>query len=407
MSRAATEPVSVAPPAVAPAAAVTTLRRRVTEGELGSLPVIIGLVVIWAIFWRLNPNFLSPRNLTNLVLQIAAMGTISVGIVLVLLLGEIDLSVGAVSGLCAAVMAVLNVKNGQPAVVAIGAGVLVGALIGLLQGFWFTRFNVPSFVVTLAGLLAWQGALLYVLGDTGTVNLNDRIIVGLANTFFPAWVGWAIALLSTAVYALTVFSEHRRRRAAGLVVGSPPALAAQVVVFGVLVLAAVAVLNADRGVPSGVLILLGFVVIFDYITRRARFGRYIYAVGGNAEAARRAGISVSGIRLSVFCMTSALAACGGILGASRLLAVNQSSGGSDLLLNSIASAVIGGTSLFGGRGTVWAAPLGALVIGSISNGMDLLGLASSVRYMITGAVLLVAVTIDALARRGRQTAGRA
>ena len=407
MSQTTTRPVSVAAPVAAPAAAVTSLRRRVTEGELGSLPVIIGLVVIWAIFWKLNPNFLSPRNLTNLVLQIAAMGTISVGIVLVLLLGEIDLSVGAVSGLCAAVMAVLNVKNGQPAALAIGAAIVVGGLIGLLQGFWFTRFNVPSFVVTLAGLLAWQGALLYVLGDTGTVNLNDRTIVGLANTFFPTWVGWAIALISTAVYALTVFGEHRQRRAAGLVVGSPPALAGQVVVFGVLVLAAVAVLNADRGVPLGVLILLGFVVIFDYITRRTRFGRYVFAVGGNAEAARRAGISVPSIRLVVFGITSALAACGGILGASRLLAVNQSSGGSDLLLNSIASAVIGGTSLFGGRGTVWAAPLGALVIGSISNGMDLLGLASSVKFMITGAVLLLAVTIDALSRRGRQSAGRA
>jgi D-xylose transport system permease protein len=407
MSQTTTRPVSVAPPAAAPAAAVTSLRRRVTEGELGSLPVIIGLVVIWAIFWRLNPNFLSPRNLTNLVLQIAAMGTISVGVVLVLLLGEIDLSVGAVSGLCAAVMAVLNVKNGQPAVLAIGAAIGVGVLIGLLQGFWFTRFNVPSFVVTLAGLLAWQGALLYVLGDTGTVNLNDRTIVGLANTFFPTWVGWAIALISIAVYALTVFSEHRQRRAAGLVVGSPPVLAGQVVVFGVVVLAAVAVLNADRGVPLGVLILLGFVVIFDYVTRRTRFGRYVFAVGGNAEAARRFGISVPGIRLVVFGITSALAACGGILGASRLLAVNQSSGGSDLLLNSIASAVIGGTSLFGGRGTVWAAPLGALVIGSISNGMDLLGLASSVKFMITGAVLLLAVTIDALSRRGRQSAGRA
>jgi D-xylose transport system permease protein len=406
MSGAATPQLSLTP-TPAPATALTTLRRRLSEGELGSLPVVIGLVVIWAIFWRLNPNFLSPRNLTNLVLQIAAMGTISVGIVLVLLLGEIDLSVGAVSGLCAAVMAVLNVKNGQPAVVAILAAIGVGLLIGLLQGFWFTRFNVPSFVVTLAGLLAWQGALLWVLGDTGTVNLNDRTIVGLANTFFPTWFGWAIVVVSTAIYAFVTFNEHRQRRSAGLVVGSPPALAGQVVVFGLVVLAAVAVLNADRGVPSGALILLGFVVIFDYITRRTRFGRYVFAVGGNAEAARRAGISVPGIRLVVFAITSALAACGGILGASRLLAVNQSSGGSDLLLNSIAAAVIGGTSLFGGRGTVWAAPLGALVIGSISNGMDLLGLASSVKFMITGAVLLLAVIIDALSRRGRQSAGRA
>jgi D-xylose transport system permease protein len=397
----------VAAPAAAPAGALAGLRRRVTEGDLGSLPVIIGLAVIWLIFWRLNPNFLTPRNLTNLVLQIAAVGTISAGVVLVLLLGEIDLSVGAVSGLCAAVMAVLNVKNGQPAVIAVGGGLVVGMAIGVLHGFWFTRFHVPSFVVTLAGLLAWQGALLYVLGDTGTINLNDRGIVGLANTFFPQWVGWGIAVVSIVVYALGTANEHRRRQAAGLVVGSPPALAGQVIVFGAVVLVAVGVLNADRGVPSGVLILLGFVVILDYVTRRTPFGRHVYAVGGNAEAARRAGISVNGIRVAVFCIASVMAAAGGILGASRLLAVNQSSGGSDLLLNAIASAVIGGASLFGGRGTVWAAPLGALVIGSISNGMDLLALSSSVKFMITGAVLLLAVTIDALSRRGREAAGRA
>src|SRR5207302_639909 len=381
--------------------------RRVSQGEIGSLPVVAALILIAIVFQSLNPNFLTPRNLTNLVLQIAAVGTISAGIVLVLLLGEIDLSVGAVSGLCAAVMAVLNVKNGQPAGIAVGGGLLVGMAIGLLHGFWFTRFHVPSFVVTLAGLLAWQGALLWVLGDTGTINLNDRGIVGLANTFFPQWVGWAIALASIVVYALATANEHRRRQAAGLVVGSPPSLAGQVIIFGAVVLAAVAILNADRGVPSGVVILLGFVVILDYVTRRTPFGRHIYAVGGNAEAARRAGISVNGIRVAVFCIASFMAAAGGILGASRLLAVNQSSGGSDTLLNSIAAAVIGGASLFGGRGTVWAAPLGALVIGSISNGMDLLALSSSVKFMITGAVLLMAVTIDAVSRRGRQSAGRA
>jgi D-xylose transport system permease protein len=407
MSQVATQPPGMAAPAAAPTSALTGLRRRVTEGDLGSLPVVIGLAVIWLIFWRLNPNFLTPRNLTNLVLQIAAVGTISAGIVLVLLLGEIDLSVGAVSGLCAAAMAVLNVKNGQPAAVAVAGGLVVGMAIGLLHGFWFTRFHVPSFVVTLAGLLAWQGALLWVLGDTGTINLNDRGIVGLANTFFPQWVGWTVAIASIVVYALNTANEHRRRQAAGLVVGSPPALAGQVIVFGAVVLVAVAVLNADRGVPSGVLILLGFVVILDFVTRRTPFGRHIYAVGGNAEAARRAGISVNGIRVAVFCIASAMAAAGGILGASRLLAVNQSSGGSDTLLNSIAAAVIGGASLFGGRGTVWAAPLGALVIGSISNGMDLLALSSSVKFMITGAVLLLAVTIDALSRRGREAAGRA
>jgi D-xylose transport system permease protein len=389
------------------AGALATLRRRVSQGELGSLPVIIGLVVIWAIFESQNPNFLTPRNLTNLVLQIAAMGLISAGIVLVLLLGEIDLSAGSVSGLCAAVMAVLNTRNAQSAPVAIAAGLVVGALIGFLQGFWFTRFRVPSFVVTLAGLLAWQGALLQVLGSTGTVNLTDRGITGLANTFLPDYVGWALGAASVVLFTATLLFERRRRQAAGLRVGPTAGVLTQIVVFAALLLLAVAVLNADRGVPLGVVILVGFIAVLAYVTQRTRFGRYVYAVGGNAEAARRAGIRVDGIRITVFCLGSTLAACGGIMGASRLLAVNQSSGGSDLLLNSIASAVIGGTSLFGGRGSVWAALLGALVIGSISNGMDLLALASSVKFMITGAVLLLAVTLDALSRRGRQSAGRA
>jgi D-xylose transport system permease protein len=407
MSQVASPPTTSAQPAATPAFSPAAVRRRVAEGDLGSLPVVIGLVVIWLIFWRLNPNFLTPRNLTNLVLQIVVYGMISSGVVMVLLLGEIDLSVGAVSGLCAAVMAVLNVKAGQPAPVALIAGLGAGALIGLLQGFWFTRFHVPSFVVTLAGLLAWQGALLYVLGDTGTVNLNDKLIQGLANTFFPTWVGWVIAAAAIVLFAIATAWEHQRRQAAGLVVGSPAVLAVQVIIFGAVMLGAVAVLNADRGVPSGILILLGFVIILDYITRRTRFGRHVYAVGGNAEAARRAGINVTGIRIAVFGICSFMAAAGGIMGASRLLAVNQNSGGSDTLLNSIASAVIGGVSLFGGRGSVWAAPLGALVIGSISDGMDLLALSSSVKFMITGAVLLLAVTIDALSRRGRESAGRA
>jgi D-xylose transport system permease protein len=220
-------------------------------------------------------------------------------------------------------------------------------------------------------------------------------------------IGWALAIATIVVLAGTTLFERQRRRMAGLAAGSAVGALAQVVVIGVLVLIAVAVLNADRGTPSGVLILLGFIVILSYVTTRTPFGRHVYAVGGNAEAARRAGIGVNRVRIAVFCLASVMAACGGILGASRLLAVNQSSGASDLLLNSIAAAVIGGTSLFGGRGTVWAALLGALVIGSISNGMDLLALTSSVKFMITGAVLLLAVTLDALSRRGRQVSGRA
>ena len=386
---------------------LTDLRSRMLQGDVGSLPVIAGLVLIWAIFWFLNPNFLSPRNLTNLLLQIAAVGTISAGIVLVLLLGEIDLSVGAVSGLCAGIMAVLNVKRGLPAPLAILAAILVGTVIGAFQGTWFARFRIPSFVVTLAGLLAWQGALLLVLGNTGTINLLDPTIDALTGTFLGPITSWVLTILVLAAYAAGGFMTRRRRQAAGL--DRPPlqAFVARVAIAAALVVVAVLVLNADRGVPLAFLILLGIVVFFDYVVRRTRFGRYILAVGGSAEAARRAGISVNGIRIAVFALASTLAACGGILAASRLLAVNQGSGGSDLLLNAIAAAVIGGTSLFGGRGSVWTAVTGSLVIVSISNGMDLLALPSSIKYLITGGVLLAAVTIDALARQGRQSAGRA
>lgn len=381
--------------------------RRVSQGEIGSLPVVVGLLLIAIVFQSLNTNFLTPRNVTNLVLQIAAMGTISVGVVLVLLLGEIDLSIGAVSGLSAAVMAVLNVKFGLPGALAVGAGLLVGAGIGVLQGVWVTRFRVPSFVVTLAGLLGWQGVLLYVLGDTGTLNLTDPAITNLAGIFLGRGLGWLIGIVAIAVFLASLSRRHRRRLAAGLAVGTRGGLVGRIVVVVGGILVAIAVLDADRGVPLAVLILLGFVVFFDYVTKRTRFGRHVFAVGGNAEAARRAGIGVDRVRVAVFTLSATLAACGGILAASRLLAVNQSSGSGDVLLNAIAAAVIGGTSLFGGRGTIWSALLGALVIGSISNGMDLLALASSVKFMITGGVLLAAVTIDAVSRRGRQAAGRA
>ena len=386
---------------------VRSLGSRVAQGDVGSLPVIGGIVLIWAVFWYLNPNFLTPRNLTNLVLQIAGVGTISIGIVLVLLLGEIDLSVGAVSGLCAAVMAVLNVKRGVPAPLAITGGVLAGTAVGLIQGAWSARFRIPTFVVTLAGLLAWQGALLLVLGETGTINLYDPTIDALTDTFFPASVGWKVAAAVIVIYAASGLWRSQRRARAGLSLASPVEFGASVVLIAALTLVAVFVLNSDRGVPLVLLILLGLIVVFDQLLRRTRFGRYVFAVGGNAEAARRAGVNVDAIRIAVFALCSTLAACGGILAASRLLAVNQSSGGNDLLLNSIAGPVIGGTSLFGGRGSVWTALTGALVISSINNGMDLLAVSSPIKFLTIGGVLLAAVTIDALARRVRQTAGRA
>lgn len=384
-------------------------------GTSGSAPVLIGLLLIGIVFQFANSNFLTPGNLTNLMVQISAVGTISVGIVLVLLLGEIDLSVGAVSGLCASIMAVLSAKNDQPALLALAVAILVGTAIGLFQGFWFSRLRVPSFVVTLAGLLGWQGAQLYVLGNTGTINLTDPLITGIANTRLSLVIGWGLALLFVGVYAVTSLTGRRLRQQAGLETESfqNAILRIVLVVLGVLAITALMSVNRSpagfnpiQGVPSAVPIFIGFIVLFDFITKRTTFGRYIFAVGGNAEAARRSGVNVDGVRMAVFALASTLAACGGIMAGSRLLAVNQSSGGGDILLNSIAAAVIGGTSLFGGRGSAWSALLGALVIGAIANGMDLLALPSSIRFMVTGAVLLIAVTLDAYSRSLRQKSGR-
>jgi len=382
------------------------LLRRFIAGDLAELRVVMALAVIWAIFYIQEPRFLSSVNLSNLVLQMTAVGLVSIGVVLVLLLGEIDLSVGAVSGLCAAIMAVLNVKHGWSPYLAIGAGVLAGTAIGLFQGTVFTRFAVPSFVVTLAGLLAWPGAHLEILGETGTVNLNDPKILGLTGTFYSDTVGWIFGLAAIAIYAVLALLGRQRRLQQGL---SAPQLGLLVMRIGlvtVAVLVAIWVLNDDRGLPLAALILVGFCLLFFYITTRTRFGRHIFAVGGNAEAARRAGIKVTRVRVIVFMLASTMAAIGGIMFASRLLAVNQSSGAGDFLLLAIAGPVIAGTSLFGGRGSVWHALLGALVIQSISNGMDLLGYSSPVKFMVTGGVLLLAVVIDAIARRQRQAAGR-
>jgi len=372
------------------------------RGDLASVRVLLGIAVIWTIFQIANDRFLSAVNLSNLTLQIAATATISIGVVLVLLLGEIDLSVGAVSGLAAGVMAVLAVQHGWAPILGIAAGLGVGVAIGAFNGLIVTRFGVPSFVVTLAGLLAWQGALLWVLGDTGSVNLPPSIITDLTTTFFDPVVGWILGAAAVAAYAASRLAVRRRREAAGLGVSPLSGLALQLGVIAAAVVAAVAILNADRGVPLAAVIVVVLMILFTFITERTRYGRHIFAVGGNEEAARRAGINVNRIKVSVFTLASMLAAAGGILAASRLLAVNQQSGSGDVLLLAIAGPVIAGTSLFGGRGYIWSALLGAVVIGSISNGMDLLALDSDVKFMITGAVLLGAVTIDAVTRQRRE-----
>lgn len=382
---------------------VTRTLKKVAAGELGSVRVLIVLALIWLIFSIANENFLTAVNLTNLSLQIAAVGTISVGVVLVLLLGEIDLSVGAVSGLAASVMAVLSVKHGWNAYPAIGAALLVGAAIGLFQGTVSTRLVIPTFVVTLAGLLAWQGAQLAVLGNTGTVNIEDQAILNLASVFLAPWLGWLVAAVVVGALLVAELGHRRARGAAGL--EQAPTLSSVLRLGGaaVALFGGVLVVNADRGVPLALVILVAIVANFHILLTRTKFGRHVFAVGGNDEAARRAGIPVARIRTIVFMLASTMAAFGGILAASRLQAVNQSSGGSDLLLLAIAGPVIAGTSLFGGRGSVWSALLGALVIGSISNGMDLLALESSVKFMVTGGVLLGAVALDAVTTRGRTT----
>jgi D-xylose transport system permease protein len=382
---------------------------RMRGGDLGAAPVIVGLAVIWVVFQLLNPVFLSPRNLGLLTMQSAAVGTIALGVVLVLLLGEIDLSVGSVSGLAAAVLAVSFVQLQWPLVLALLGAVLAGCLVGLLYGFLYTRFGLPSFVITLAGLLGFLGLQLWVLGDTGSIGLPfDSWIVQFAQQMFlPAWASYLVAVLSVAAYAWVLLRRARRRAAADLVSQSYLEIGIRSGVLLALLVLAAWYLNLDRGVGLMFLFFIALVVAMNALLTRTRWGRAVFAVGGSVEAARRAGIRVDRIYLSVFMMCSMLAAVGGILAAARLGNVNQGSGGGDANLNAIAAAVIGGTSLFGGRGSAFSALLGIIVIQSISSGLTLLSLDASVRFMITGVVLVLAVIIDSISRRTRAATGLA
>jgi D-xylose transport system permease protein len=380
--------------------------QRWRRGELGALPVVLGLVLIAAWFESQEPTFLSARNISNLIVQIAATGSVAVGIVLVLLLGEIDLSVGSVSGLCSAILGVLIVNHGIPWWLAMLAALATGTAIGAFQGAWFALIGVPSFVVTLAGFLAWQGVQLRVLGTTGTVNVFEPHIGVIAQSFLPRLWGWVLGLGAAGIYALALWGNHVGRRRSGLTEPPTLVLIGRTALVAALAVAAVEILNRFNGVPTAGVILFWFVAFYSYLTTRTRFGRYIFAVGGNAEAARRGGVKVSRIRITVFGLSGLMAAMGGIIFVSRLTAASTQTGGGTFLLEAIAAAVIGGTSLFGGRGGAWSALLGALVIGSVSNGLDLMAQPPEIKYMVEGAILLAAVSIDAIARRSRATAGR-
>ncbi|MFG3052187.1 sugar ABC transporter permease [Kitasatospora sp. NPDC048239] len=384
-------------------------RRRLSSGELGSVPVVLALIVIWAVFGSLDSSFLSAQNLSNLSQQIVGTGMIAIGVVFVLLLGEIDLSVGSVSGLCAAIFAVLNVTHGVNEWVALLVAIAGGALVGLIQGVFFAKVGVPAFVVTLAGNLGWNGAMLQILGSSGTVNLPGNDIVSrLYSTIYGQQAAaYGVALIGVALFLLSSLVGARRRRAAGVPYRPPTDLVLRTVALAIIAFLAAYTLNQYKGLPLALLIFLIFIVILDFVLRRTAYGRQVFALGGNIEGARRAGINVSWIRISVFVICSTMAGIGGLFLAGQIQSASQTSGGGNLLMNAIAAAVIGGTSLFGGRGTTWSALLGALVIGSIQSGMNIEGLSNAIQFMITGAVLLAAVVVDSLARRTQKAAGRA
>ncbi|GAA2880179.1 sugar ABC transporter permease [Streptomyces mexicanus] len=388
---------------------VTEFKRKMKAGDLGSLPVVIGLVIIWIIFQSLNSNFLTAGNLSDISVAMVGTGMIAVGIVFVLLLGEIDLSVGSVSGVAGAAFAVLNVTHGMNEVLAFVLAILTGTVAGAIHGFFFAKIGVPAFAVTLAGLLFWNGFMLKILGDNGTINLNaDGLVANLTGYYFSdVAAAYGLALAVTVLYFLSAYLGNKRREAAGVPSKPLSDTVLRTVLLAVVSFAAAFIFNQYKGLPLAVLIFVAILFVTDFVLRRTSYGRKVFALGGSVEASRRAGINVALVRISVFAISGTFAAIGGLFIASKIVAANQGAGGGDLLMNAIAAAVIGGTSLFGGRGRTWNALLGVLVIVSIQYGLALEGIASPVQYMITGGVLLATVVIDAVTRKTQKTAGRA
>jgi D-xylose transport system permease protein len=411
----AVQPSPGAPPATAPVPRgglvgyakqwVDNLR----AGELGILPILIGIVAIGIYFQARNSNFLTAGNFVNLIAQMSPFAVIGMGMVFILLLGEIDLSVGYVSGMGGVIAAVLLEPGaGQwPTWITIIVALATGAAIGLLQGFFVAKIGVPSFVVTLAGLLGWNGVVLQIIGSKGTIVIQDKFVIGLANDNLSHTLAWIVLVVAVAGYVAAQLMTLYRRRQAGLANVPIVLIAIRTIVLAGIGIFVVEWADTDRGIPYVGLLMLGLLVFWTFVATRTRFGRHVYAVGGNAEAARRAGINVAGIRLAVFAISGMMAALGGIILASRLSSVDTSTGGGSILLYSIAACVIGGTSLFGGRGNVRSAILGAVVIAMIDNGLGLLNVSAGTKFIVTGIVLLAAVTLDSLSRRRVTATGRA
>jgi D-xylose transport system permease protein len=382
---------------------------RVRSGDLGSLPVVVGLVLIWTVFSSLNPIFLSSNNLVNLLFDSSTVGIISLGIVCILMVGEIDLSVGSVSGFASATIGVLWVINGYPLGIAMLAAIVMGAGVGLVYASLFNWLGMPSFVSSLAGLLAFLGLQLYILGNTGSINLpyQSALVKFGQILVMPHYLSYALAMMPGIVMVIGGYRAIARRRDAKLSAPSLSGVVLRALGLTIILELIVAYLNQSRGIPYMFGLFVGLVLIMNYAFTRTKWGRSMAAVGGNREAARRSGINVKRIYVSAFMLCSMFAALGGILAAARLASSSQQAGTGDVNLNAIAAAVIGGTSLFGGRGSAFSALLGIIVIQSISNGLTLIDLSSSLRYMITGGVLAIAVIVDSLARRSRQSHGRA
>lgn len=361
-------------------------------------PALSALILIMTVMTFINHKFLLPSNISNLLMQQAEPAMLAIGLVMILFLGEIDLSVGAVSGFCAAIMASLSVRHGVDPVLAIAIAIVVGAFVGFFQSFWVVSFGVPAFIVTLAGLIGWQGGLFAVLGQQGTIGLTDPKIEFLTQSFLSKSFAWTLCLVIIAIYTYLRIQTTRQIKSLGLEGPKFKTVIIQSIIFAAILIILLSYFQQDRGVPVSFFIVLSAATLLHLVSRYTRFGRQVYAIGGNMEAARRAGIPVKRVRVQVFMIATTCAAIAGVLGGSRLSAVGSGQGGGTLLLNSIAAVVIGGTSLFGGRGHIWSAVIGSLIIGAISNGMDLLALASPIKYVVTALVLLAAVTFDSVSR---------
>ncbi|MEU8195822.1 ABC transporter permease [Microbispora amethystogenes] len=388
---------------------------RVRGGELGALPAVFGLIILCVVFAVLRPSFLSALNFANLFTQGAAVAVIAMGLIFVLLLGEIDLSAGFASGVCAAVLAVLLTFQGWPWYLAVLTAMVTGAVIGLVLGSLVAKLGIPSFVVTLAAFLAFQGVVLLLVKNGTNISIRDETVLAIANKNVPPAAGWIATAVGVAAYAAIQLVQARRRAARGLVAAPMAVIAARVAALAVIVGAAVYMLNLERsrtaivslkGVPIVVPLIVILLIIWTFVLRRTAYGRHIYAVGGNAEAARRAGINVDRIRISAFVICSFMASIGGIIAASRANSVDPNTGGSNVLLFAVGAAVIGGTSLFGGKGRALDAVLGGAVVAVIENGMGLMGYSAGVKFVVTGSVLLLAAGVDALSRKRSAATGR-